>query len=102
MIRAALSRFIHSAQPEICADVAQWAQARGIPAIRLHDPIEAKPFPEKDFGTLGFEEFKTTRRELDKPQHLVVIEHALVRGEMGLVRLPDSSFCLQGNWAPHL
>jgi len=90
--------FVNNAQPEICSDVAVWAQERGIPVLRLADPIfhEVRSFFSTEAMAVAMVD--THREVLSRPQSLVLIEGARIRETLGLVELPDRRVLLEGNW----
>ncbi len=73
MIRA-FSKLIHSASPEVCMDVAMWANERGCLLKLLHPPVidEVRPYVNND--RVAREEFTKHRAALERAQTLVTIE----------------------------
>ncbi len=84
--------------PAICMDVAAWATAKGIPRIRLHDPVLPEVEPHVRGDLVAKSEVEAHRDELSREQSLVVLENAMVRSADGIVQLPDGKVCYQGNW----
>jgi capsular polysaccharide biosynthesis protein len=93
-----IAHFVNNAQPEICSDVAVWAHDRGIPVIRLADPLyhEVRSFFSNEEMAVAMVD--THREVLSRPQSLVLIEGARIRETLGLVELPDGQVLLEGNW----
>ena len=79
-------------------DVAAWATAKGIPRIRLHDPVLPEVEPHVRGDLVAKSEVEAHRDELSREQSLVVLENAMVRSADGIVQLPDGKVCYQGNW----
>jgi capsular polysaccharide biosynthesis protein len=101
-VRAGVSRWLHSARPQVCEDVAAWARSRGIEVREIHPAIGAIPWPEGEFGERIAWQIPDSRVDLERPQVLTCLTGASVRGVHGLVRLPDGAVLLQGNWLPRL
>jgi hypothetical protein len=93
-----LSKLVHTASPEVCMDVAAWANERGCLVKLLHPPVidEVRPYVNDD--RVAREEFATHRAALERAQTLVTIEGATIRDVVGFVELPDGQICYEGNW----
>src|SRR5439155_879348 len=93
-----LSKLVHTAAPEVCMDVAAWANERGCLVKLLHPPVidEVRPYVNDD--RVAREEFATHRAALERAQTLVTIERATIRAAVGFVELPDGQICYEGNW----
>ncbi len=97
-MRQFLRRILHGAKPRICADVALWARAKGLPVLEIHPPIDEEIAEIAAIDAVAKSEFVLHRADLKRPQNLVVLDRAVVRDRTGFVRLPDGSFCQQGTW----
>jgi hypothetical protein len=93
-----LSKLVHTASPDVCMDVAAWANERGCLVKLLHPPVidEVRPYVNDD--RVAREEFVTHRAALERAQTLVTIERATIRDVVGFVELPDGQICYEGNW----
>jgi hypothetical protein len=93
-----IRRKILESEPEVCIDLAAWAQTDGAPLVPLAEPL----FPTfdklfQDFP-LGREMIDFHREELSRHQVLVTIQGATIRDRVGLVQLPDGDIVFDGNW----
>lgn len=97
-IRENINRVINTAQPEICYDVATWAQHLGWPVQQLAEPIyhEVRSFFSNEEMAMAMVD--THKEVLSRPQSLVVIDKPYIRETLGLVELRDGRVLLEGNW----
>lgn len=93
-----LRRILYSATPQICSDVALWARAKGLPVLQIYPPIHGEIAPIAAMDAMAESEFMLHREDLKRPQSLVVLERAVVRDNVGFVKLPDGCMCQQGTW----
>ena len=93
-----LSKLVHSASPDVCMDVAAWANKRGCLVKLLHPPVIDEVRPYIDDDCVAREEFTKHRDALERAQTLVTIEGATIRDVVGFVELPDGQICYEGNW----
>src|SRR5262245_47618913 len=84
-VRRAFSRLISGASPDVCMDVAAWANEHGCFVARLHPAVIDEVRPYIGFDRVAQEEFRTHRVALERAQTLVTIEGATIRDVVGLV-----------------
>jgi capsular polysaccharide biosynthesis protein len=89
---------IPAAHPEICSDVSKWARIKGITVRELNPPIYDETAAAIKDAELRERKLASHRDVLRRPQTLVAIPGAVVRGRAGVVQLPDGRMLLEGNW----
>jgi hypothetical protein len=98
-MKKVISRLVHSANPPLCRDVSEWAWSRGLEVREAH-PLVPPPheFPEAFPGGLSFRrafEDQFSAENL-RPQRLIGLAGARIRGVNGILILPDGAFCTEG------
>src|SRR5580704_14349109 len=94
-----ISRLVHSANPPLCRDVADWAERRHFGVLEVH-PMVPSParfpseFPDLPLYRQAFDDQYSA--ENLRPQRLVGLTGARIRGVNGILILPDGSFCTEG------
>lgn len=97
-LKKRLTDFVHSAEPSICMDVAEWAKQRGVFCQTLYPAIAGEIEPHLAEDPEAIKEFLLHKDVFHRPQSLVCLEGASVRDLVGIVELPDGQICYEGNW----
>jgi hypothetical protein len=93
-----IRRAFYSKRPKVCFDLADWAHSNGCFVLKIHDPAWqsisglAAKYPHI------MENARPHMAALTRPQHLVCLNRAKIRDELGLVILNDGQVCFEGNW----
>lgn len=88
----------HSARPEVCLDVAEWAEGGGVPAILIGASVKNEVQEHADTNPAIRDEYYRNINDLNRDQRLLIIENAIIRDEIGFLELPDGQLCFEGNW----
>ena len=79
-------------------DVAKWALEHELPVMELYPSVISEVEPHIKDDATARDEFIAHHQELERPQTLLAIENAFIRDVVGIVELPSSQICYEGNW----